>query len=187
MALQYRKDGEAGGLVLTTPALRISRLAVEDFATSFAVRLKLKSVPSDSSDFCPFRATEMIISCLRQVTRSLPLLRLRVTYLVTQARRIQSWFRAILHAREQTFQKIYDHWASSDSSQKKALQSELYRDSKLRPAAVRLRLRSYAKLHNTEEAMRAAVAALYWERSKEFTRQFRFWFAGVRAVRQERD
>eukprot|EP00906_Rhabdomonas_costata_P013299 RCo019118 len=178
MALQYSEDGAVCTLVFQQESGNRRSAALENFVGSFAVRFGLKGIP-DGEAFCPIRTTAVVLACLKQVTQSLPLMLLRVRNLLSKTRRVQTWIRRVLRARDEHIQQIFDRWVANDSSNKKSIRTELYRNSKMRPAAVRLRLRTYAMFHNTEDAMQAAVVALYWERRGEFRRQVRFWSAQV--------
>eukprot|EP00906_Rhabdomonas_costata_P020694 RCo030127 len=109
MALRYA-DGEFSALVLVQPPPKKRSEALERFLANFVGLYHLRAIPDDT-DFCPARLTAMILSCLRQVTQSLPLLLLRVNGLVAKTRRIQAWVRHILRRREETIQQIVEHWA----------------------------------------------------------------------------
>eukprot|EP00906_Rhabdomonas_costata_P003667 RCo005561 len=141
----------------------------------------------DIHSFCPIRTTTVIIDWLQQVTQSLPMLRLRVKTLVARTRRIQTWFRRTLKARNGIIQQIFESWVASNAIEKKTLQTELYRDQKLKlfPETFRARLQSYSVLHTADEALSAAVVTLYWERRKAFTQKFHGWYAKLCAAQQE--
>eukprot|EP00906_Rhabdomonas_costata_P011375 RCo016180 len=189
MALQCFAEGESWPFASVEPPARVLRApAMEAFISNFGARhkLTLKGI-EQTGDFCPARTTAVIICCLRLVTQSLPLVLLRLRGLVAKTRRIQAWLRGVLRARDENIQQIFEHWVASDDSQKKSLRAELYRNSWLRPSAVRTRLGTYTKLHNKVEAMHAAVVELYWERRKEFRRENHLWYSEFSVVQRERE
>eukprot|EP00906_Rhabdomonas_costata_P019092 RCo027800 len=185
MALQFLE--EAAGSDPRMFSGKDSRaVLLDNFVCKFAGRVRLRHSP-EGGDFCPFRATAMIAEFLRQVSMSLFMLKIRVCSMLACTRKIQAWIRFCLRTRAENFQQILDRWVTTHTNHKKALQAELYRDSWLCPKTVRYRLRAYTKLHNSEDAMRAAVEDLYWEKRLEFQQQFHSWFVNVRALRVEQE
>eukprot|EP00906_Rhabdomonas_costata_P003273 RCo005007 len=183
MALLFSEDGM--GCALAEISGKDRRAVLMDrFVNDFATRVALR-YPPDWGDFCPVRTTAVMIACLQQVARTLNLLKFRVTSLLKKARLLQAWFRRFLHAREHDIKQVLERWVATHANQKKVLKAELYRDSWLSPKTFRHRLQAYTRLHNPEDAMRAAVMELYWEKRRQFQREFRGWFVHHRALRQE--
>eukprot|EP00906_Rhabdomonas_costata_P033310 RCo046940 len=178
MALQYLDEGKTG-----FPSRSRRTVALETFVNHFVIRFALRDIPE--GDFCPNRCVTVIRGFLHQVSHSIPLIRLRIKSVIASTRRLQAAARKWLGARDLNIQLVLEHWTTTHATQKKAMQAELYRDSKLCQASLKVRLRAYTKLHNSEGAMHAAVVELYWERRKQFQRKFRTWHREVTAIEEE--
>eukprot|EP00906_Rhabdomonas_costata_P009217 RCo013064 len=183
MALRYLGNGQAGALA-EFPSRNRRSVALEAFITNFGVRFGLREIP-EVTEFCPNQSVTLIHGFLRQVSHSIPLIRVRMRTLFKSTLRLQAGARKWLAARDRNINEIFEHWVLTHANQKKAMQTELYRDSKLCQASMKVRLRAYTKLHNSHEAMRAAVVLLYWERRKEFERTFHYWYLEVSELQAE--
>ena len=73
MALQYSDSGEVSALLLPQPEAPVVKgpAKVESFL-DFAAHHALKGLPEDL-DFCPIRATAIIVDCLQKVHAALGL------------------------------------------------------------------------------------------------------------------
>eukprot|EP00906_Rhabdomonas_costata_P031440 RCo044398 len=146
------------------------------------IRHPLRQLPS--LGFCPAQATHRVVTALRCVVRSWPLLQLRVRALLGGAVRIQRWFRHQRALLRGGLEQVLQLWVQTEEVQRKSLHEQVYKNIRLSKERAHLTAQSYVRAHKSQERMQAVLEALYRERRRKFIRQHHEWLAKVLQVEQ---